>query len=408
MTKTDIADVEEIEGPAVAPAPRPAGTERAPGAWLQLKDVVKRYGDVAAVDGLSLDIRPGQFVTLLGASGSGKTTLLRIIAGFLDATEGQVIIDDSEVSRVPVHKRHIGMVFQSYALFPHLNVEKNVVFPLARQGVPRQQRRALVDEALAAVHLTGYEKRLPTQLSGGQQQRVALARAVVAKPRLLLMDEPLGALDRRLRETLQIEIRRLSRDLGLTVINVTHDQEEALTMSDRIALLANGKLVQYGTPEHLYLEPANEITARFIGESNIMEGAVVQADGRHLLDVPAGRIVLPSPRDGESHPDRSQVVVRPSAVSIHAASAVTGEAAGRCAMPGVVVANIFAGDSRKVVVDGAHGGELIVRMDAAQPFAHGVGDSVVLTWDPGASLVVGPQPAPGADPTVTEGAGHGA
>jgi putative spermidine/putrescine transport system ATP-binding protein len=408
MTKTDTADVEAIADPAVAPAERLVHPEHAPGAWLQLKDIVKHYGDVAAVDGVSLDIRPGQFVTLLGASGSGKTTLLRIIAGFLDATAGQIIVDDREISRVPVHKRHVGMVFQSYALFPHLNVEKNVVFPLARQGVPRQQRRALVAEALAAVHLTGFEKRLPKQLSGGQQQRVALARAIVGRPRLLLMDEPLGALDRRLRETLQIEIRRLSRDLGLTVINVTHDQEEALTMSDRIALLEHGKLVQYGTPEHLYLEPANETAARFIGESNIMEGAVVQADGQQLLDVPAGRIVLPEPRGGQAHPARSQVVVRPSAVSIHPASAVAGEAAGHCAMPGVVAANIFAGDSRKVVVDGAHGGELIVRMDAAQPFAHGIGDSVVLTWAATSSLVVAATAAADSGPAVTEGAAHGA
>jgi putative spermidine/putrescine transport system ATP-binding protein len=403
MTKTEMADVQEIDSPAAVPAPHLVDPEHPPGAWLQLKDIVKHYGDVAAVDGVSLDIRPGQFVTLLGASGSGKTTLLRIIAGFLDATDGQIIIDGSEVSRVPVHKRRVGMVFQSYALFPHLSVEKNVVFPLARQKVPRQQRRALVDEALAAVHLTGYEKRMPKQLSGGQQQRVALARAIVAKPRLLLMDEPLGALDRRLREALQIEIRRLSRDLGLTVINVTHDQEEALTMSDRIALLADGKLVQYGTPEHLYLEPANEVAARFIGESNIVAGNVVHADGRQLLDVPVGRVVLPKPREGASHPAWSQVVVRPSAVSIHAGSKAPGEAAGHCAMPGVVVANIFAGDSRKVVVDGAHGGELIVRMEAAQPFDHGVGDSVVLTWDPGSSLVVGP----GAGPAVTEAASHG-
>jgi putative spermidine/putrescine transport system ATP-binding protein len=363
------------------------GVGEGPGAWLQLNDIVKTYGDFAAVDGVSLDIRPGQFVTLLGASGSGKTTLLRIIAGFVEATSGQVVVDNREISRVPVHKRRVGMVFQSYALFPHLTVEKNVAFPLARQGVPRGERAQLVAEALAAVHLTGFEKRLPKQLSGGQQQRVALARAIVAKPRLLLMDEPLGALDRRLREALQIEIRRLATDLGLTVINVTHDQEEALTMSDRIALLANGRLVQYGTPEELYLTPVDETAARFVGESNIIRGRVVQDEVGSFLDSSAGRLALPAALDGSTYPDEAQVVVRPTVVSVHASG--DAAAAGRCTVEGRVVANVFAGESRKVVVDGAHGGELIVRMEAGQPFPHVVGDAVVLSWDPRSSRVIG-------------------
>jgi putative spermidine/putrescine transport system ATP-binding protein len=239
------------------------------------------------------------------------------------------------------------------------------------------------------VHLNGLEKRLPKQLSGGQQQRVALARAIVAKPRLLLMDEPLGALDRRLREALQIEIRRLSQDLGLTVINVTHDQEEALTMSDRIALLAHGKLVQYGTPEDLYLRPANETAARFIGESNIVQGEVTEADGGHLLKLTAGRVILPKPREGTAHPAQSRVLVRPSAVSIHAPGALPPGDAARSTMPGVIAANIFAGDSRKVIVDGSHGTEMVVRMDAADPFPHEIGDDVVLSWSPQSSLVIG-------------------
>ncbi|MCW2603836.1 MAG: polyamine transporter ATP-binding protein [Pseudonocardiales bacterium] len=356
------------------------------GAWVQLNDIVKLYGSTPAVDGVSLDIPPGQFVTLLGASGSGKTTLLRIIAGFLDATSGQIVIDRKEISRVPVHKRHIGMVFQNYALFPHMTVEKNVAFPLARQKVPRRARKEMIAEALAAVHLTGYENRLPRELSGGQQQRVALARAIVARPRLLLMDEPLGALDRRLRESLQIEIRRLSRDLGLTVINVTHDQEEALTMSDRIALLADGKLVQYGTPEELYSNPSNEVAARFIGESNIFTGTVHGSPRGATLSTSAGQIILPDTASAELNGNEARIVVRPSAVTVVKASAAIDQSV--CSMPGTLIANIFAGDSRKVVVDGDHGSELIVRMDASEPFGFEVGEPVVLTWKPSASLAM--------------------
>ncbi len=228
----------------VSTQPPAIGDLRTAGATLELRDVNKSYGGVSAVESVSLDIPSGAFVTLLGASGSGKTTLLRIIAGFETATAGSILLDGEDISRVPVHRRNIGMVFQNYALFPHMNVEKNVEFPLARRGVARADRRRLIGEALEAVELTGFEKRRPTQLSGGQQQRVALARAIVSRPRLLLMDEPLGALDRRLREALQVKIRSLSHDLGLTVINVTHDQEEALSMSDRIALLAKGGLQQ--------------------------------------------------------------------------------------------------------------------------------------------------------------------
>jgi putative spermidine/putrescine transport system ATP-binding protein len=357
------------------------------GASLKLAGIVKIYGDLPAVDGVSLDVEPGQFVTLLGASGSGKTTLLRIIAGFVEATDGRIVVDGEDISRLPVHKRHIGMVFQSYALFPHLTVEKNVAFPLARQGVNRKQRTRMVAEALASVHLTGFETRLPKQLSGGQQQRVALARAIVAKPRLLLMDEPLGALDRRLREALQIEIRRLATDLGVTVINVTHDQDEALTMSDRIALLANGKLVQWGTPEDLYLRPVDETAARFIGESNIIPGDVVTSTDGTFLEIATGRLMIP-PAVGAPYPRKAQIVVRPSAISIHPTSATDDAATSGCAISGRIVANIFAGDSRKVIVDGAHGAELVVRLEATDTFQHAVDDEVVLTWEPTSSLVI--------------------
>lgn len=391
----------------------------APGAGLRLENIVKRYGDTTAVADVSLDIEPGQFVTLLGASGSGKTTLLRIVAGFVEASGGRVVLDGENVSEVPVHKRRIGMVFQNYALFPHMSVAKNIGFPLEMQGVPRKERPALVEEALDAVRLGGYGRRTPRELSGGQQQRVALARAIVSKPRLLLMDEPLGALDRRLREAMQLEIRKLSRELGLTVVNVTHDQEEALTMSDRIALLADGRLVQYGTPDDLYVRPNSEIAARFLGESNLFTGEVRAEGGQRVLDLPYGRVVVPghgenaagttgsgtagagaaatgdggsgagaSPHGGVADGAVVTVVVRPSAVRISTGG--PSDPARGSYMPGVVNAVVYAGESHKIVVDGADGTELTARCDGAEPAPCRTGDEVVVEWDSDAAVALSP------------------
>ena len=236
------------------------------GASLEIVGLTKRFGGGTAVDAVDLSADAGEFVTLLGASGSGKTTLLRMIAGFEEPTAGRILLDGVDITKTPVHRREIGMVFQSYALFPHLTVAKNLEFPLRMHRAPKAERRRRVEEVLALLRLEGFGGRLPSQLSGGQQQRVALGRAIVGRPRLLLMDEPLGALDRRLRETMQLEITRLSRELGLTVVNVTHDQEEAFTMSDRIALLNQGRLVQYSAPEALYLDPNSETVAELLGE----------------------------------------------------------------------------------------------------------------------------------------------
>lgn len=248
------------------------------GASVTLSDLEKTYDRTSAaakaVDGVSLDIRSGEFLTLLGPSGSGKTTTLMMIAGFETPTAGDIAIDGKSVVAMPPYRRNIGMVFQNYALFPHLTVEENVGFPLKQRGVPKAERAKLVAEALELVHLPGYGARYPRQLSGGQQQRVAVARAVVFKPRLLLMDEPLGALDKQLRENLQLEMRRLHADLGITFIYVTHDQEEALTMSDRIAVMNDGKVAQVGSPEDLYDRPDNRFVAGFIGESNFLPAVV--------------------------------------------------------------------------------------------------------------------------------------
>src|SRR6267154_2263534 len=248
------------------------------GASVSLSNLERRYDRVAAVAGVSLDILSGEFLTLLGPSGSGKSTTLMMIAGFEMPTGGDIAIDGTSVVAMPPYRRNIGMVFQNYAKFPHLTVADNIGFPLKQRGVGKAERARLVGEALELVRLPGYGERYPRQLSGGQQQRVAFARAIVFKPRLLLMDEPLGALDKQLRENLQLEMRRLHADLGITFVYVTHDQEEALTMSDRVAVMNEGRIAQVGAPEDLYDRPADRFVASFIGESNFMPGVVQGAE----------------------------------------------------------------------------------------------------------------------------------
>lgn len=250
------------------------GDGRSRGASVSLINVERSYGRVTAVAGVSLDVRSGEFLTLLGPSGSGKTTTLMMIAGFEAPTGGDIAVDGESVVAMPPYRRNIGMVFQNYALFPHLTVAENIGFPLKQRGVPKAERARLVSEALELMRLPGYGQRYPRQLSGGQQQRVAVARAIVFKPRLLLLDEPLGALDKQLRENLQLEMRRLHAELGMTFILVTHDQDEALTMSDRIAVMNEGAVAQIGRPEDLYNRPCSRFVAGFIGESNFLPAVV--------------------------------------------------------------------------------------------------------------------------------------
>jgi putative spermidine/putrescine transport system ATP-binding protein len=250
---------------------------------LVLRGLTKLFGDALAVDGVDLEVRRGEFVTLLGPSGSGKTTTLRMIAGFTGQTSGTIEIEGADMSRVPPYRRDVGMIFQNYALFPHMTASQNIAFPLEMRRVARPEIRRRVGEALALVRLEGLDDRYPRQLSGGQQQRVAFARAVVFGPRLLLMDEPLGALDKKLREALQLEVMHFSRQLGATVVYVTHDQEEALVMSDRIAIFNRGRIEQLGGGEDLYDRPASLFVADFIGESNILRG-------RFERDGDAGRL----------------------------------------------------------------------------------------------------------------------
>jgi spermidine/putrescine ABC transporter ATP-binding subunit len=241
---------------------------------VAVTDAVKRYDAVAALDGVTMTFRDGEFFGLLGPSGSGKTTLLRAIAGFVTLDRGEVRIDGQDVGGVPVHARNIGMMFQNYALFPHLSVAENVAFGLEVRGRPREEVAQRVKEALAMVRLGGLEQRKPKQLSGGQQQRVALARALVTRPKVLLLDEPLGALDKHLRQEMQVELRRIQRQVGITTIFVTHDQEEALTLSDRIAIFDSGRIIQEGAPMAVYERPVTKFAAGFLGEANFLHGRV--------------------------------------------------------------------------------------------------------------------------------------
>ena len=250
----------------------------ASGAAVVLERLHKSFGPVIAVEDLDLAIEPGEFITLLGPSGSGKTTTLMMIAGFDYPTSGEIYIDGQPIVGVPPHRRDLGMVFQNYALFPHMTVAENIGFALKQRRVSKAETARSVAESLEIVRLRGYEGRYPRQLSGGQQQRVALARAIIFKPRALLMDEPLSALDKQLREELQLEIKRLHRQLGITFIYVTHDQREALILSDRVAVMNAGRIEQVGSPSDLYDRPANRFVASFVGESNFLAGTVVATE----------------------------------------------------------------------------------------------------------------------------------
>lgn len=331
---------------------RAAGAARASGAAVRLRQLTKRYGGRAAVDRISLDIEVGEFMTFLGPSGSGKTTTLDMIAGFNRTTEGSITVDGVDVAELPPHRRDLGMVFQHYALFPHMTVAKNIAFPLQQRKVPKAEIAERVAEALRMVRLEEMADRLPSQLSGGQQQRVALARAVVFNPRVLLMDEPLGALDKKLREQLQGEISRMHRELGITFVFVTHDQEEALALSDRIAVFNEGRIEQVGTPEELYERPGTLFVARFLGESNVFTGrctapGVLACDGYELA-VPAAPANAPATASDAVH-EEVALVVRPERMRL----LVPDEAApeGHNVLDGTVAEIVYFGAHRRVAVD---------------------------------------------------------
>ncbi len=366
--------------PNVAPPAAPIK-----GAGVRIVGLSKHYGEVVAIDRVNLEIRPGEFLTLLGPSGSGKTTTLMTVAGFEVPTAGEIFINDRAVSLVPPHRRDIGMVFQNYALFPHMTVAENIAFPLRMRKMARSEQLERVRRVLQLVRLPQLEHRFPSQLSGGQQQRIALARAIVYDPPLLLMDEPLGALDKQLREELQLEIKRLQNALHITVIYVTHDQTEALVMSDRIAVFNHGRIEQLGTPEDLYDRPANHFVAAFLGESNFLTGAVLAADGRvctvQLNDGTRLRVLA----GGEERVGaQATVAVRPEKVLLG------DDAEGRAnALRAVVREVIFVGEVRRYEVSLPSGESLVVKQTNRQG-VHGPtrGDEVMVGWHEQDSRIV--------------------
>ena len=356
------------------------------GAKIQLRNLSRRFGGQTAVDGISLDVPAGSFVSLLGPSGSGKTTTLNLIAGFLTPDAGDILFDDRSVADVPPHHRDIGMVFQSYALFPHLTVAHNVAFPLRmRTRLAKADIERRVAETLALVRMEDYGGRYPRQLSGGQQQRVAMARALVSHPRLLLMDEPLGALDKKLRDQMQFEIKRIHRSVGTTFIYVTHDQSEALTMSDLVVLMHQGRIAQTGTPRELYTEPANVFVADFIGDSNLLNGRVTAIEADTVtVALDAGAAIAVPRRGNLAHApgQRVAVVLRPEDITVQ-----TPGAAIPASLSGQVAEIGYQGDSCRLSV--AVGGEAIkVKVPPHLALALQPGSAVGLSWEQGAARLL--------------------
>ena len=312
---------------------------------VDVRSVSKHYGSVAALDDVSLTFPDGQFYGLLGPSGSGKTTLLRSIAGFVEPDRGSIDIGGTDIGRVPIYRRDIGMVFQNYALFPHMSVFDNIAFGLSVRGTRRSEIGTRVNDALKLVQLEGFGDRRPRQLSGGQQQRVALARAIVSRPRVLLLDEPLGALDKNLRHQMQIELKQIQRIVGITTVLVTHDQEEAMTLADRIAVFNQGKVVQSGTPREIYEKPRTAFVASFLGAANFLDGRVAGRTGESV-EVALGdseRISIPT-ADGISVGDKIRLVVRPEKMSIAPAGADADDQRLN-GITGTVVQTVFTGSS---------------------------------------------------------------
>lgn len=350
---------------------------------VRLGGVRKTYGDVVAVDRVDLDVRRGEFFTMLGPSGSGKTTCLRMIAGFERPDEGRVELAGADVTGLPPNERDVNTVFQDYALFPHMSVGDNVGYGLKVKKSPAGERRERVGEALALVRLEGYEKRKPNQLSGGQRQRVALARALVNRPRVLLLDEPLGALDLKLRQQLQVELKLIQKEVGITFIYVTHDQDEALSMSDRIAVMDSGRVIQIGSPHDVYDQPQSDFVAGFVGVSNLLELPIESVENgvASLRLGPRDRVIadLKEGRAGE----KAIVTIRPERIDL-IEGAGNGAAQTDCHATGVVRESLYAGPTSRFVVELNGGGELMVlRQNARTSFEDTEalrGKQVTLVW----------------------------
>lgn len=350
---------------------------------VEIQGVTKRFGNVTAVDSVSLSVLKGEFLTLLGPSGCGKTTLLRMLAGFEAPDAGRVLLGGRDVTEVPPFRRDVTTVFQHYALFPHMNVFDNVAFGLERRRLSREQIERRVAHALEMVRMSGLELRQPGELSGGQQQRVALARALVLEPKVLLLDEPLAALDLKLRKEMQLELKELQRRLGISFVYVTHDQEEALTMSDRIAVMNAGHIEQLGRAEEIYERPATEFVAGFIGVSNIIEGTVESvSDGRSIIDIGGSRVGANAA--GLTPGQRVRLLVRPEKIRISAEASEQGLAAR-------IESAVYLGESTQWRMS-LDGGQPITALEQnTQPFDSArsrIGERVFVSWEPESAVIL--------------------
>jgi len=387
MTDTDRS----AQGVPVAGPAEPPGPPGVPAIGLDgvAKEFHSRGEVITAVRGIDLAIRPGEFFSMLGPSGCGKTTTMRMIAGFEEPTRGTVRLDGRDVTAAPPNKRDVNMVFQSYALFPHMSVFENVAFGLRRKSVPKDQITRQVGEMLEIVDLTGREQRRPRELSGGQQQRVALARALVNHPKALLLDEPLGALDLKLRQAMQVELKRIQREVGITFVYVTHDQNEALTMSDRIAVMNDGVIEHLGPPREIYEHPATRFVAGFIGTSNLLTGSLARVTGgRGVIEVsPDEQIIVPEGRSALTAGQEVELTVRPEKIELAAGPA----RAGGCALRGTVTEVVYLGTSTSFSVRTTTGADVVVfqQNSASAGTPAGRGDEVWLTWDPQHSYPIG-------------------
>lgn len=372
------------QGIAVSP-PHHATDER--GA-ISLQRITKRYGEEAVVDDISLDIRPGEFFSLLGPSGSGKTTTLMMIAGFANVDGGRILVDGEDITTKSPQARGFGMVFQNYAIFPHLNVFENVAFPLRARGTPEADIKRRVTDALALVRLERFADRFSRQLSGGQQQRVAIARAIVFEPRVVLMDEPLGALDKNLRYDMQVEIKEIQRQLGMTVVYVTHDQEEAMNMSDRIGVMNRGRIEQVAGPGEMYERPANTFIGRFLGEANLIEGTLQEASSAGAAVRIGDDMLLRAPSAPSDLTGRTvHLFIRPERVAVSAQATVAPEA-GMNSITGRVRRCSFLGNINRYVI-AAGPADITVDVQNAGGHRFAVDDDVVLSWRVADSLVLG-------------------
>jgi putative spermidine/putrescine transport system ATP-binding protein len=344
------------------------------GARIKLQNIDKNYKQTKVIKNVNIDIRDGEFLTILGPSGAGKTTLLKMIAGFEEPTKGHIFINGNDVSRTPIHKRNIGMLFQNYALFPHMTVYKNVEYPLSVRKMPKEERKKRITAILKRVRLSEYASRYPRELSGGQQQRVALARALVFDPIILLLDEPMAALDKQLRKQMQLEIKDIHREFGITTVSVTHDQEEALTMATDVCIMRDGRIEQVATPTEIYEKPASVFCAKFIGEANVVPCPVVSVDRDGKAKISLHGITVPAPDQTRSYSENDvvNVVIRPEKINL------VDDSYGGLKFHGKIEQSVYVGDALKLRVRLGNGHHMKVKVFTTSSLSLDVGDEVTL------------------------------